>query len=79
MDINITRYLGQTYYAFTKLKELSFEKGKPYNLSLVAGLKALISTLKYEKEPADDIAGCVFKLGVLLKRSRLFISTYIDQ
>ena len=61
------------------MAELSFEKGKSYNLSLVAGLRALVSTLEYAEKSEIDIAECVFRLGILLKRFRLFSSVHIDQ
>ncbi len=72
-------YSGQTLYAFNKLVKLSFEKEKPYNPSLVARLRALISTLKYERESEADVIECIFKLGILLKRFKLFTSAHTDQ
>src|SRR6266540_76241 len=42
MNLSVEAYSGQTIYAFNKLTELSFEKGKPHNASLVAGIKAIL-------------------------------------
>src|SRR6266540_1508019 len=47
MDLNVEAYSGQTIYAFNKLTEFSFEKEKPHNMSLVAGTKAILTTLEY--------------------------------
>jgi len=61
------------------LAELSFEKGKSHNLSLVIKLRALLLTLKYGKELEIDTAECIFRLGILLKRSRFFTFAYSNQ
>ncbi len=79
MELNVNRYSGQTYYAFSKLAELFFEKEKLHNLSLVVRLRVLLFTLEYEEKPKIDIAEGVFKLGILLKRSRFFTSAHTDQ
>jgi len=55
IDLNAMGYLGQTYFAFRKLAELSFEKRKSYNASLIVRLRALLLTLEYEEESAKDI------------------------
>src|SRR6266542_4243915 len=47
MELSMKVYSGQMIYAFNKLTELSFEKGKPHNASLVAGIRAILSILEY--------------------------------
>ena len=79
MSLNITGYFEQILYAFNKLKELSFEKRKSHNPSLVVGLRTLVSILKYEEKPKVDITDYIFRLGILLKKSKLFTSAHIDQ
>ncbi len=79
MHLNVREYSGQTIYAFNKLAELSFEKGKPHNLSLIARIRAILITLKYDTKPEVDIITGIFQIGILLKRSRLFTLTHTDQ
>ncbi len=50
MDLSIEGYSGQTMYAFNKLTELSFEKEKPHNASLVARIKAILTTVEYAEK-----------------------------
>ena len=38
-----------------------------------------MSTLKYEEESEEDVIELIFKLGILLKRSRLFTATLTNQ
>ncbi len=49
MELSVEAYSGQTIYAFNKLAELSFEKGKPHNALLVAGIRAMLIILEYAK------------------------------
>jgi len=53
---------------------LSFEQDKPHNVSLIAGLKAILNTLEYNAEPDRDITMVIFQLGILLKRLK-FLTT----
>jgi len=54
MELKAVGYSEQILYAFSKLVELSFEKRKPHNPSLVAEIRVLISILKYDSEPEVD-------------------------
>src|SRR6266498_197767 len=54
IDLSVEAYSGQTIYAFNKLTKLSFEKGKLHNASLVAGIKAILTTVKYVENPRVD-------------------------
>ena len=79
MNLNVGGYSGQTIYAFNKLVKLSFNKGKPHNSSLIVGIRAILTTLKYEAKPAVDITMGIFQIKILFKRSRLFTTEHIDQ
>ena len=79
MNLNVIEYSSQTYYAFSKLAELFFEKGKLYNASLIVRLRALVTILEYDEKSKDNVAGCIFKLGVLLKKLKFFNTTHTDQ
>src|SRR6266498_733720 len=79
MDMGIEAYSGQTIYAFNKLTELSFEKGKSHNASLVAGIKAMLTTVEYAKNPQVDIPTATYQIGILLKKSKLLMTDYTDQ
>ncbi len=70
----IKEYSKQTVYAFNKLAELSFEKGKPHNPSLIARIRAILTMLEYDADPKVDITMGIFQIGILLKRSR-FLTT----
>ncbi len=50
IELSVEGYSRQTIYAFNKLIELFFEKGKPHNVSLVAGIRAILTTLKYTED-----------------------------
>jgi len=78
IDFNVEEYSGQTLYVFSKLAELFFAKGKPHNLSLVAGLRALVSTLEYSKESKVNVTECIFWLDIVFKRLRFFSSSHMD-
>ena len=60
MNLNVEAYSGQTIYAFNKLTELFFEKGKPHNASLVARIKAILSTIEYAENPWMDIPSATY-------------------
>src|SRR6266540_1126604 len=79
MRLNTGRYFRQTIYAFNKLAELSFDKGKPHNLSLIVGIRTILITLKYDEEPEVKITTAIFQIRILLKRLRLFTSAHTDQ
>ncbi len=79
MDLEVEAYSGQTIYAFNKLAELSFEKGKPHNASLVAGIKAILTTLEYAKKPKVDIPAATFQIRIMLKKSKMFTTEHTDQ
>ena len=79
MELKAAGYSGQTFYAFSKLAKLSFEKEKPHNPSLVVRVRALISTLEYDSKSEVDITTDIFQIGILLKRSRFFTFAYINQ
>ena len=55
MDFNTMEYSGQTYFAFSKLAELSFKKEKSHNASLIVRLRALLSTLEYKEKSVENI------------------------
>src|SRR6266542_407184 len=79
LDLSIEGYSGQTIYAFNKLTELSFEKGKPHNPSLVVSIKAILTTLKYAEKPKIDIPAATFQIGIMLKKSKMFTTEHTDQ
>src|SRR6266540_7518295 len=79
MNLNAEAYSGQTIYAFNKLTELSFEKGKPYNASLVAGIKAILTMLEYAEKPKVNIPAATFQIGIMLKKSKMFTTEHTDQ
>src|SRR6266498_444942 len=79
MNLSVGGYLRQTIYAFNKLTELSFEKGKPYNASLIARIRAILTTLEYDEDPPMDVLTATYQIRILLKKSRLFSTEYSDQ
>ncbi len=79
MNLSVEVYSGQTIYAFNKLTELSFEKGKPHNASLIAGVRAILTTLEYVKNLQVDIASATYQIRILLKKSKMFTIEYTDQ
>src|SRR6266540_1474874 len=79
MNVRVEAYSGQTIYAFNKLMELSFEKGKPHNASLVAGIKAILTTVKYAENPIVDIPTTTYQIRIMLKKSKLLTTEYTDQ
>ena len=78
MDLSIEGYSGQTIYAFNKLTELSFEKGKPHNALLVAGIKAMLTTVEYSENPRVDIPTATYQIRILLKKSKLLTTEHTD-
>jgi len=78
MDLSVEAYSGQTIYAFNKLTELSFEKGKPHNALLVTEIKAILSTLEYAEMPKVDIPAATFQIGIMLKKSKLLTTEHTD-
>ncbi len=66
-------------YAFNKLTELSFEKEKPHNASLVAGIKAILTTVEYNKNPQVNIPTVMYQIRILLKKSKLLTTKHMDQ
>src|SRR6266498_4293548 len=79
MDVGVEAYSGQTIYAFNKLTELSFEKGKPHNASLVAGIRAILTTLKYAERSQVDIPTATYQISILLKKSKLLTIEHTNQ
>src|SRR6266542_4045430 len=79
LDLSIEGYSGQMIYAFNKLTELSFEKEKPHNASLVTGIRAMLTTLKYAEKLWVDVVSATYQIGILLKKSRLLITEHTDQ
>ncbi len=79
MDMGIEAYSGQTIYAFNKLTELSFEKGKPHNASLVAGIRAILTTMEYAEKPKVDMMAATYQIGIMLKKSKMFTTEHTDQ
>src|SRR6266498_3770869 len=69
MNLSVEAYSGQTIYIFNKLTKLSFKKGKPHNASLVAGIRATLTILKYVENPQVDITSAIYQIGILLKKS----------
>ena len=78
MNLSVEAYSGQTIYAFNKLTELSFEKEKPHNASLVAGIRAILTTLEYAENPPVDIASATYQIGIILKKSKLLTTEHTD-
>src|SRR6266540_1058390 len=79
MRLNTRGYLGQTLYVFTKLTELSFDKGKPHNALLIAGIRVILITLEYDAESEVDITTAIFQIGILFKKSQLLSTKHTDQ
>ena len=78
IDLSVEAYFGQTIYAFNKLTELFFEKGKPHNASLVAGIKAILTTMEYAENPKVDIPTTTYQIGIMLKKSKLLTTEHTD-
>ncbi len=55
MNLSVGGYSGQTIYAFNKLTELSFEKDKSHNTSLITEVRAILTTLEYDKDLRVDV------------------------
>src|SRR6266498_839198 len=79
LDLSTEGYSGQTIYAFNKLTELSFEKEKPHNPSLVAGIRAMLTTLEYAEKPKVDVTAATYQIGILLKKSKMLSTEHTDQ
>ncbi len=79
MNLSVEAYSGQTIYAFNKLTELSFEKGKSHNASLVAGIRAILTTLEYAENPQVDVTSATYQIGILLKKSKMLMTEHTDQ
>jgi len=50
LELRVEEYSGQTLYIFNKLAELSFDKEKLYNLSLIVGIRVILLTIEYDEE-----------------------------
>ncbi|SRR6266540_3159101 len=79
MKLRTGGYSGQILFTFNKLAELFFEKKKSYNMSLIAEIRALISTVEYDEKSEIDTTTGIFQMSILFKRSRFFISDHTDQ
>ncbi len=66
MDLSVEGHSGQTIYAFNKLMELSFKKGKSHNASLVAGIRAILIILEYTEVSRVDVTTATYQIGILL-------------
>ena len=78
MDLSVEAYSRQTIYTFNKLTELSFEKEKPHNASLVAGIKAILTTVEYAENPQVDILTVTYQIRIMLKKSKLLTTEHMD-
>ncbi len=78
MNLSVRGYSGQTIYTFNKLTELSFKKGKPHNASLVARVRVILITLEYDENSRMDVTTATYQIRILLKKSRLLITEYMD-
>jgi|SRR6266540_1805341 len=79
MELNTGEYFRQIIYAFNKLTELSFDKSKLHNVSLIVGIRTILTTLEYDADSEVDITTAIFQIGILLKKSRLLSIEHIDQ
>src|SRR6266498_2707362 len=79
MELSIKAYSGQTIYAFNKLTELSFKKGNPHNVSLVAEIRAILTILEYAKNLQVDVTSATYQIRILLKKSKLLTTEHTDQ
>src|SRR6266540_2150633 len=79
LDLSMKAYFRQTIYVFNKLTELSFEKGKSHNTSLVARIKAMLTTVEYAEKPRVDISIATYQIGIMLKKSKLLLIKHTDQ
>ena len=66
-------------FAFNKLTELSYEKGKPHNPSLVFSIKAILTTLEYAEELSVDIPTAMYQIRIMIKKSKLLTTEHTDQ
>src|SRR6266511_590893 len=78
MNLSIEAYSGQTIYAFNKLMELSFEKGKPHNASLIAGIRAILIILEYAENPQVDVTSATYQIRILLKKFKMLMTEHTD-
>src|SRR6266540_2786880 len=79
MDLSVEAYSEQTIYAFNKLTELSFEKGKPHNASLVIRIRAILSTMEYAEKLKVDVISATYQIRIMLKKSKLLVTEHTDQ
>ncbi len=79
MDLSIRGYSGQIIFAFNKLTKLFFEKGKPHNASLVAGVWAILTILDYDEDSQVDVITATYQIRILLKKSRILSTEHTDQ
>jgi len=78
MNLSVEAYSGQTIYAFNKLTELSFEKEKPHNASLVAGIRVILATLEYAENLQVDVTSTTYQIRILLKKSKMLTTKHTD-
>ena len=78
MELSIEAYSGQTIYAFNNLAELSFKKEKIHNASLVAGIRAILTTLEYAENLRVDVTSATYQIGILLKKSKMLTIEYMN-
>ena len=78
MELSVEAYSRQTIYAFNKLTELSFKKGKPHNASLVAGIRIILTILEYAENPRVDVTLATYQIRILLKKFKMLTIEYTD-
>jgi len=60
LKLNFRGYSRQIIFAFNKLAELFFNKGKPHNTLLIAGIRAILMTVEYDAELGVNITTMIF-------------------
>jgi len=78
MNLSAEAYSRQTIYAFNKLMELSFEKGKSHNASLIVRIKVILTTMEYAENPKIDVPIATYQIGIMLKKSKLLTTEHTD-
>src|SRR6266540_202604 len=78
LNLNIGGYSGQTIFAFNKLAELFFDKDKSHNALLIAGIRAILTTLEYDADSEEDMTTVIFQIRILLKRLKFLTTEHSD-
>ncbi len=61
------------------MTELSFEKGKPHNILLIAGIRVILTTLEYDEDPLMNVITATYQIEILLKKSRQLSTEHSNQ